>query len=313
MAKPQGPENSKTCADLRATVNWGIFCFEGSHGLLTSAFTRGYSAQFEDFDGFAGKRVARLILIDPEPGTTIQARITELTEVRHVDEALFAVPKATPPQEQIKTLKVDEATVRGLALSGTGIAWPVVGGGPTTGRCAVYVSADRAGHMREVWPGGCDNPGLEDPLREMVKKWQLRPSTENGAPVQIEALVTFTFETKVVNDQPSPKASDVEVPKPATNVAEPHSQYKGPPVVAPRLIKMVKPDCGVGQSCHGIHGTVVVLVHVLTDGTVGEVTVRSGEPRLFDDATKAAKQCTFQPGTFFGKPTSMTLDLKYQF
>ena len=80
-----------------------------------------------------------------------------------------------------------------------------------------------------------------------------------------------------------------------------------------RVIKIVKPDCGVGQSCHGIHGDVVVVVDVLADGTVGDITVRSGDPRLFDDATKAAKQCTFEPGKLLGKPTSMNFDLKYQF
>jgi TonB family protein len=150
-------------------------------------------------------------------------------------------------------------------------------------------------------------------LRETVKKWQLKPAAENGAAVQIEALVTFTFNTKVLNDSPLPKVSDAEAPKPVTSVAEPPSQLNGPPVVPPRVIKMVKPDCGVGQSCNGIHGDVVVVVDVLTDGTVGDVTVRSGDPRLFDDATKAAKQCTFQPGTLLGKPTSMNFDLKYQF
>jgi hypothetical protein len=58
--------------------------------------------------------------------------------------------------------------------------------------------------MREVWPQGCDNPGLQDPLREMVKKWQLKPAAENGAAVQIQALVTFTFDTKLVKGDPIP-------------------------------------------------------------------------------------------------------------
>jgi len=178
-------------------------------------FARGYSAEFKDFRAFADKRVAHLILIDPEPGTTIQARIVELSDFRQVDEVLFALPQATPAREQIKTVKVDEATLRPLALSGTEITWPPVGGGPTTGRCAVYASVDRAGHIREVWPEGCDNPGLQDPLRETVKKWQLKPAAENGAAVQIEALVTFTFDTKVVNDSPSPKVPDPGAAEPA--------------------------------------------------------------------------------------------------
>lgn len=202
--------------------------------------------------------------------------------------------------------------VRTLALGGTEITWPAVGGGPLAGRCAVYLSADRAGHVREVWPHGCDNPGLEDPLREIVQKWQLKPATENGVPVQIEALVTFAFETKLVSEGTSPKAVDAAAPVP-TNAAQPQSQWKGPAVVPPRIVKIVKPDCSSAQSCYGIHGEVIVAVKVLAEGTVGDVTADSGDPRLFDVATKAAKQCSFQPGTFMGKPTSMSYDLKYKF
>ncbi len=86
-----------------------------------------------------------------------------------------------------------------------------------------------------------------------------------------------------------------------------------PPVVPPHPTKLVKPDCNVGKSCHGIHGTVIVTVDVLTDGTVGDADVKSGDPRLTDAALQAAKQCRFQPGKFNGKPTSMNFDVKYEF
>jgi TonB family protein len=86
-----------------------------------------------------------------------------------------------------------------------------------------------------------------------------------------------------------------------------------PPVVGPRLIKLVKPDCSKGHDCHGKHGVVVVTVGVLTDGTVGDADIKSGDGQLADDALKAAKQCRFAPGTFNGKPTSMNFDLEYRF
>ena len=86
-----------------------------------------------------------------------------------------------------------------------------------------------------------------------------------------------------------------------------------PPVVPPHPTKLVKPDCSVGKRCHGIHGVVVVTVDVLTDGTVGDTTLKSGDARLADDALKAAKKCRFQPGKFSGKATSMNFDVKYQF
>lgn len=310
MPKPRGA-NSNTCADLRR-IGGGIFCFEGGHGLLTSAHTIGYSAEFQDFKDFGGKRVARLILIDPEPGTTIQARITELSEFSGGDPGLFAVDNPTPPQEQIKSVTVDEATVRRLA-SDPEVAWPAAENPPTTGKCSVYLTADRAGHIREVWPQGCDNAGLQDSLRETIRKWQLKPATERGIPVQIEAVVNFTFETKLINNHPSINAADPNSPTSTKDVTPAQAARKGPIVMPPRIIQLVKPDCSMNQPCHGIHGDVSVVVNVLVDGTVGDVTVRSGDPQLFDAATSAAKQCTFQPGTFLGNPTSMNFDLKYEF
>jgi hypothetical protein len=281
MPRPRGGQNSNACADLRSMED-GVFCFEGSHGLLTSANWSGYEAEFEDFKEFSRKRVARLILIDPEPGTTIQSRVTELTEFHGDDDKMFSTPEMTPPQGRIKSLKVDEATIRRLLPTGSEITWPPIENKPTKGTCGVYISADRAGHVREVWPGGCDNAGLQDGLRETVKKWHLAPAAENGIPVQIEGPMSFTFEAKPADNHPSTKAAETAAPTPAPQV---HLQSNGPPVVAPRVMKMMKPDCSAGQSCHGVHGDVLVVVNVLADGTVGGVTVRSGDPRLFEDAT----------------------------
>jgi hypothetical protein len=275
-------------------------------------FARGYDAEFRDFMDFGGKRVARSVLIDPEPGTHIQARISDLTELHQPEESLFAVARPTSLQERIKSVKVAEATVRALATTSTEIDWPPVGGGPLTGRCAVYISADRTGRIRESWPHGCDNAGLQDPLREIVRKWQLKPAGDNGVPVQIEALVTFEFETKLVSNQVPPNGGDVG-PAAGAATAEPTSQWKGPAVVPPRILKMVKPDCSAGQSCNDIHGEVVVAVMVEVDGSVAEATPESGDPRLFGVAKEAAKQCTFQPGMFIGKPTRMSFEVRYQF
>lgn len=86
-----------------------------------------------------------------------------------------------------------------------------------------------------------------------------------------------------------------------------------PPIVPPRPLKLFKPDCSVGKPCRGIHGVVVITVSVLTDGTVGDTTPKSGDDRLVPFAEEAARQCRFDPGTFNGKPMSMDYDLRYKF
>jgi hypothetical protein len=124
VAKPQGSEKSTACADLHARVDRWVICFEGSHGLLASVFTKGYSAEFKDYKKFGDKRVARRIVDDPEPGTNLEARITELTELTQPDEQMFVVSQPTPPKERIKGVRIDEDLLRKLSLDSTKIDWP---------------------------------------------------------------------------------------------------------------------------------------------------------------------------------------------
>src|SRR6266478_1756053 len=81
IANPHGSSNSTTCADLHARVDRWVICFERDHGLIASVFTKGFAAEFKEYKNFGNKRVARRIVIDPEPGTTIQAHITKLAEM----------------------------------------------------------------------------------------------------------------------------------------------------------------------------------------------------------------------------------------
>jgi hypothetical protein len=220
--KTMDPRISSFCTGVQTTTDRWNFCFDPRHVLLTSvvSISTGYAAEFNDFRDFGEKKVPRQIVSHPESGMTIQATIRQLVELRQPDEELFTIGQSTPPEDRITRMRIDQDTLRKLSLTSTDIDWPAVGGGPATGGCAVYVSADRAGRMREVWPGGCDNAGLEDPLRDMVKKWQLKTATANGVPVQVESRLTFAFKTQV-NPNPLPELSDSEARKLATNVVEP--------------------------------------------------------------------------------------------
>ena len=198
------------------------FCLDPRKMVLTSVILDrdNYEAEFSDFQSFGKLLVPRQIISNPEPGTTIQGAITRLAELHNPDEQMFAVNEPTPVQDRIGTAWVDEATFRSLVETDMIINWPAVGSGLTKGGCAVYVSADRSGHIQEVWPGGCDNAGLEDPLRDMVRKWRLKIATSNGAPVQVGARLTFPFVTTLSADQ-VPLLTDAEARALATNIVEP--------------------------------------------------------------------------------------------
>ncbi len=284
VAKPQGSEQSTTCADLHSRVDRWVICFEGGHGLLASVFTKGYAMEFKDFKKFGDKRVARRITTDPEPGTKLEARIIELTELTQPDDQMFVVSQPTPPKERIRSLRIDEEVLRKLALNSTEIDWPPVGDGLTTGGCAVYVSADRAGNIREAWPEGCDSASLQDPLREAVKKWRLKPAISDGVPVQVEALLGFTFHTTMDKSRALPELSDEEVRRIASGVVEPTfppgSVQKGAEVVLQISVDESGKLTGVGNT-HNLDGKVFGAAYGALQKWHFSPYIKNGKPQYF--------------------------------
>jgi len=194
---------SSLCTGVQIAGDQWSLCFDPRHTLLTSAFNQGtgYGAEFKDFQRFGNKQVPRRIVREPAPGMKIQGTVTQLDGLADSDERMFAIDQSTPPQDRITRVRIDEDAFRRLSLTSTDVDWPYVGG-PVTGACAVYVSADRSGHIREVWPGGCGNTGLEDPLHDQVMKWRLNTPTADGVPVQVRSRLTFAFKMKSKSAQP---------------------------------------------------------------------------------------------------------------
>lgn len=204
IMKPIGNENSSSCSRLQSKEGYFVFCFKSARGLLDSVVTPGYDAEFQDYQAFKGKQVARRIMLEPEPGTTIVAKIVELAEPEPVDDGLFVIQQPTDPQNRLTSIRVSEETARKLLLSAPDIVWPSVGKNPTSGRLALYIAVDKGGHVREVWPKGSDNSDLEDFARDQVRKWQFKPAAANGIPVQMETVLTLMFKTKLENSNRKP-------------------------------------------------------------------------------------------------------------
>jgi len=297
MQKPSGSEQSAFCSRLQIKVGvppaensaYLVFCFEGSHGLLESVVTPGYDAEFKDYKNFKNRQVARRITIDPEPGTTIEAKITELTELSSFDEGVFAVQQTATPRESIKSVAINEELARKLAVLTPDVLWPPVRSGKTSGVLSMYVSIDRKGHVRETWPLNSDNAGLEDPAREQVMKWQFKPATAGGVPVQVETVLTLHFDTKI--GDPIPILTDEEARALAVNIVEPIF----PTGVVPK-------------------GTEVkVQVGVSLDGTINGVGNPYNVPApLFMAAYTALQQWHFRPHLKDGKPDIFGADILFR-
>jgi len=286
-AAPHDPRVPSACPNVDGPTDRILLCFDFQRDLLTTVVSlkSGYDAEFKDFKGFAKKQVPHRITSEPESGTKIEAVISQLDELREPDEQMFAIEQSTPPQDRITRALIDQKAFRELSLTGTTIDWPLVGGPPLTGNCTVYVSADRSGHVREVWPGGCDNTGLEEPLRSAVRKWRLTTALLNNLPVQVDSRVTFPFQVQVdPNARPLPQLSDAEVRKLATRVVEPvfppGSGYSGTQVVAHISVDETGKLTGFGTT-PSLQGPVFVAIYSAMMQWRFTPYIKDGKPQYF--------------------------------
>jgi len=293
---PEDSTKSNSCLNMQAKV--GIapaqntlgmgFCFGGRGGLLQAAVTPGYKAQFDNYLPFKKKMVARTIKAEFAPDLVLTAKITQLVDLLNADEKLFAVDAPTPATDQMKTIQVTEDSARALALNTPAIVWPTVREGKTDGVMSVYVSADRTGHVREVWPLASNNPALNNAAREQLLRWQYKPYN-NGGPSQMEAVLTFAFSTRI--DNPIPVLSDAEARKLATHVVE--------AVVPPGKARK---------------GTKFALrISVDEAGKIQAVQNQNKvAPALYTAGDAALKQWRFRPYMNNGKPDRFYADITFQ-
>lgn len=164
------------------------FCFDD--GLIDSIGKPGYQVTYKNYKNFSGKHVARTISENIESGTVVEATIEDLTELNAPDNSMFVVQAQSAP---LQTIRADEPTLRSLALNAPDIVWPTVSSGQSTGTLSLYVCVDRNGHVREIYELNSSNPGLSDVARDQVMKWQFKSASTHGAPVQVEAILTFAF------------------------------------------------------------------------------------------------------------------------
>ncbi|HEV7674288.1 MAG TPA: energy transducer TonB [Candidatus Angelobacter sp.] len=296
LAIPDDSVKSSSCMNMQFKVGIApaqnsltyAFCFVGKGGLLQAVLTPGYKAQFSDYQPFKKKTVARTIKAEFAPGLTLTAKITELAELSNPDENLFTIESATSAAEQMKTIQVGDDSARALALNTPPIVWPAVREGKTAGVMSLYVSIDRAGKVREIWPLASHNAELNEAAREQVSRWQYKPYS-NGGPSQMEAVLTFAFNTRIEN--PIPVLNDVEARKLATHIVE---------AVVPS-----------GKARKGSKFSLRVSVDE-AGKTQAVQNQNNVAPALYAAGTAALKQWHFRPYMNQGVPDRFYADITFQ-
>jgi outer membrane biosynthesis protein TonB len=293
---PEDSAKSNSCVNMQFKVGIApgqntlgfAFCFGGKGGLLQAVVTPGYKAQFDDYRLFKKKMVARTIKAEFAPGLVVTAKVTELAELSSPDEKLFVLDVPTPATEQMKTIQVTENSARALAANTPAIVWPAVREGKTEGVMSVYVSVDRTGKVREVWPLASNNLELNEAAREQLLHWQYKPYN-NGGLSQMEAVLTFAFATRIEN--PVPVLSNAEARKLATRVVE---------AVVP-----------TGKARKGTKFALRISVDE-AGKVLAVVNQNKVAPALYTAGAAALKQWRFRPYMNGGKPDHFYADITFQ-
>lgn len=167
-------------------------CF--SNDKLESVALPGYHAEYKNYKDFSGKLLARTVREYIEPGTEVEATITELTEVSSIDESKFAMTHYAPP---IQTLTLTEETLRKMANNSLDLKWPPITGGKAEGVLSVYVCLDRTGKVRETYALNSDHPEMSDAAQQQLRSIQFTPAKSRNELVQAEGILTFSYKTAI--------------------------------------------------------------------------------------------------------------------
>jgi TonB family protein len=92
--------------------------------------------------------------------------------------------------------------------------------------------------------------------------------------------------------------------------------YKpGSGITLPEVLKEVKPDYPKDVMTNDkVQGSVWMHCVVMPDGKIGDIEItRPLHPRLDEEASRAAKQWEFKPGTKDGKPVAVEITLEFTF
>lgn len=196
---------SQTCSRITVKIGseiqadaFATMCFD-SAGLFQFVGFPGYNMEFHEYKRFGKVMVARRYQVDLESGTSLVANITLLEEPKNLDATMFSVQQSTPAGQRLQSLYLSQATIERVAGQPR-IVWPPVQSGKTSGILCMYISVDRLGQVREAYPLNSDNAGLEDAARDQLLKWKLKPMVAKGVPVQVEAPLSFRFETTLASN-----------------------------------------------------------------------------------------------------------------
>jgi hypothetical protein len=191
-------------------MTWGVVCFSGDEPNVQSVQTTNVYIEFNDWQKFGKKQIARTITTDVDGYKEVTGHVTTLEELKKPDPAMFEVKEVTPPEQRIATRYVSTLTEESMVEVKPDIQWPSVREGKTEGYMIVYARTDRTGQVRETAKHNSDQPGLEDFGILAALKYKFKPLVVDGVPVQMEMPLVLHFTSRLEDPLPILSAEEMK-------------------------------------------------------------------------------------------------------
>jgi hypothetical protein len=146
----------------------------------------------ENYQDFHGRTIARIVT-DGSP--EVRATVTTLEDLPATPESFLNASQPGADPHPIRTVQLDEVTVRRNLQASPPPVWPPLRDGPLEGILTTDLILDRAGHPRDCPTPISDNPGVNDTARSYICGLKFSPILLNGEPVQVVSRLTMPFKT----------------------------------------------------------------------------------------------------------------------
>jgi Gram-negative bacterial TonB protein C-terminal len=159
-------------------------------GLLFYGGDLGWGGMFKDYENFHGRQVARTVSWgSPE----VTAKVTLLEDMRDIPPGLYDTAADSGDTPLLRTILLDEPTLRKYLLPTDPLVWPSLQDGPLEGAVTTEIVVDRAGKVRQLGTIVSDNPGLSEIAGKAIAAMRFKPYLQDGAPVQVVSRATLSF------------------------------------------------------------------------------------------------------------------------
>jgi hypothetical protein len=177
--------------EIQGTMGAGLSIADDT-GLLQYGSGFGWSGEYSDYRGFHGRMVARTV---GAGSPQVIAKVTVLEDFGAAPADLFDAGASGGDDTLLRTVLVDEISLRKNLQPAAPPEWPALEDGPAEGALTTTITVDRSGKVREVGPIVSNNPGVNEAARQMIAAMQFQPYLQDGVPVQAVSRITMAFKS----------------------------------------------------------------------------------------------------------------------